>query len=180
MGVGVVGWSAGVERAITVTTVSCFRVGKANSSPISGIKNSTLKPMGFPRGSDSKESALNGGNLGSIPELGRLPGGGIGNPLQYSCLGNPMDRGAWWATVHGVAKELGTTDQLKQQQQLKPVCLDNQNPALLGPVSWSYVPALFPSQEPLLCWRADNLLLKVVASQVLLGAAGAWAVSGHP
>ena len=90
-----------------------------------------------------------------------------------------MDRGAWWATVHGVAKELGTTNQLKQQQQLKPVCLDNQNPALLGPVSWSYVPALFPSQEPLLCWRADNLLLKVVASQVLLGAAGAWAVSGH-
>ena len=40
----------------------------------------------------------------SIPGLGRSPGGGYGNPLQYSCLENPMDRGAWWATVHGVAK----------------------------------------------------------------------------
>ena len=41
---------------------------------------------------------------GSIPRLGRSPGRGNGNPLQYSCLENPMDRGAWWATVHGVAK----------------------------------------------------------------------------
>ena len=90
-----------------------------------------------------------------------------------------MGRGAWKAAVHGVAKESGTTDQLKQQQQLKPVCLDNQNPTLLDPVSWSYMPALFPSQESLLCWRADNLPLNVVASQVPLGAAGVWAVSGH-
>ena len=44
------------------------------------------------------------GDTGSIPGLGRFPGGGNGNPLQYSCLGNPMDRGACWATVHGVAK----------------------------------------------------------------------------
>ena len=43
-------------------------------------------------------------DVGSIPELGRSPGGGNGNPLQYSCLGNPTDRGAWWARVHGVAK----------------------------------------------------------------------------
>ena len=43
-------------------------------------------------------------DAGSIPGLGRSPGGGHGNPLQYSCLENPMDRGAWWATVHGVAK----------------------------------------------------------------------------
>ena len=43
-------------------------------------------------------------DLGSIPRLGRSPGGGHGNPLQYSCLENPMDRGAWQATVHGVAK----------------------------------------------------------------------------
>ena len=42
--------------------------------------------------------------LGSIPELGRCHGGGHGNPLRYSCLGNPMDRGAWWATVHRVAQ----------------------------------------------------------------------------
>ena len=43
-------------------------------------------------------------NMGSIPELRRSPGIGNGNPSQYSCLGNPMDRGAWWATVHGAAK----------------------------------------------------------------------------
>ena len=43
-------------------------------------------------------------DVGSISELGRSPGGGHGNPLQYSCLENPMDRGAWWATVHGVTK----------------------------------------------------------------------------
>ena len=50
--------------------------------------------MGFPGGSESKESACNVGDLGLIPELGRSPGGGHGNPLQYSCLENPMDRGA--------------------------------------------------------------------------------------
>ena len=61
--------------------------------------NST--PMGCPGGSDSNESACNAGDLGSIPGLGRSPGEGNGNPLQYSCLENPMDGGAWWATVHG-------------------------------------------------------------------------------
>ena len=54
--------------------------------------------MGFSGGSDSKESACNVGDLGSIPGLGRSLGGGHGNPLQYSCLENPMDRGAWRAT----------------------------------------------------------------------------------
>ena len=51
-----------------------------------------------------KVSACNAGDLGSIPGLGRSPGEGNGNPLQYSCLENPMDRGASWATVHGVAE----------------------------------------------------------------------------
>ena len=60
--------------------------------------------MGFSGSSDGKDSACSVGDLGSIPGLGRPPGGGPGNLLQYSCLGNPMDRGAWWATVHGVAK----------------------------------------------------------------------------
>ena len=60
--------------------------------------------LGYPGDSGSKESTGNVGNLGSIPELGRSPGGGHGNPLQYSCLENPMDREAWWAIVHGVAK----------------------------------------------------------------------------
>ena len=60
--------------------------------------------MGFPRGSDGKESMCNAGDLCSIPGLGKSPGGDHGNPLQYSCLENPMDRGAWQATVHGVTK----------------------------------------------------------------------------
>ena len=59
---------------------------------------------GFPRGSDSKESACNAGDLVSIPGSGRFSGEGNGNTLQYSCLGNPMDRGAWQATVHGVSE----------------------------------------------------------------------------
>ena len=58
---------------------------------------------GFPGGSDSKESVGNAGDLGSIPGSERSPREGHGNPLQYSCLKNPMDRGAWWAKVQGVA-----------------------------------------------------------------------------
>ena len=60
--------------------------------------------MGFPGGSEVKASACNVGDLGSIPGSGRSPGGGNGYPFQYSYLENPMDGGAWWATVHGVAK----------------------------------------------------------------------------
>ena len=51
-----------------------------------------------------KNAPANTGDTGSIPGSDRLPGGGHGNPLQYSCLGNPVDRGAWWATAHGVTK----------------------------------------------------------------------------
>ena len=60
--------------------------------------------MGFPGDSDGKESACNAGDPGLIPGLGRFPGEGNGNPLQYSFLENSMDRGAWRATVHGVSK----------------------------------------------------------------------------
>ena len=67
--------------------------------------------MGFPSGSDGKASAHNAGDPGLIPGLGRSPGDGNGNPLQYSCLENSMDGGAWWATVHGVAKsQTGLSD----------------------------------------------------------------------
>ena len=55
-------------------------------------------------GKESSCNAAAAGHMGLIPELGRSPRGGHGNSLQYSCLENPMDRGAWWATVHGVAK----------------------------------------------------------------------------
>ena len=71
-----------------------------------------LMPMwGFPGGSYGKESSCNIGDLGSIPGSGRSPGERNGTPLQYSCLGNPMDRGAWWAIVHGAAE----SDMTEQQ-----------------------------------------------------------------
>ena len=65
---------------------------------------SCINYCGFPGGSDNKESACNAGDEGSNPGLGRAPGEGNGNSLHHSCLENPMDRGAWRATVHGVAK----------------------------------------------------------------------------
>ena len=63
-----------------------------------------LSNLGVPGGSVSKESSCNAGDPGSIPGLKGSPGGGNGNPLQYSCLENLMDKGVWQATVHGVAK----------------------------------------------------------------------------
>ena len=70
------------------------------------LTHATIKCFvwGFPGGSDSIESACSAGDLGLIPELGISPGEGNGNPLQYSCLENSMDRGAWGATIHGVPK----------------------------------------------------------------------------
>ena len=59
---------------------------------------------GFPGGSVVNNLLANAGDMGSVPELGRSPGGGNGNPLKYSCLGNPMEREDWWAMVHGVTK----------------------------------------------------------------------------
>ena len=69
-------------------------------------KQNVAYTCGSPGGSDGEESACSAGDPGSILGSGRPPGEGNGNPLQYSCLGNPMDRGAWWATVHGVSKSI--------------------------------------------------------------------------
>ena len=69
--------------------------------------------MGFPGGAVVKNPLANAGDTrdaGSIPGQEESPGGGNGNPLQYSCLDNPTDRGAWWATVHGVGTKLDMTD----------------------------------------------------------------------
>ena len=76
----------------------------ANCIKILGHLNKRHGLLGFPGGSEVKAFASNTGDLGSIPGSGRSPGEGNGNPIQYSCLENPMDGGAWWATVHGVAK----------------------------------------------------------------------------
>ena len=63
----------------------------------------------LPRRHGGKEFAFKAGDAGSVPGSGRSPGGGHGNPLQYSCLQNSVNRGAWWATVHGITKEWDTT-----------------------------------------------------------------------
>ena len=75
---------------------------------------------GFPGGSAGKEFACKAGDLGSIPGLGKSPGVGTGYPLQYSCLENPMDRGAWWATVNGVTKSRIHWASLVAQMVKKP------------------------------------------------------------
>ena len=73
--------------------------------------------IGFPCGSDGKESTCKEGDLGSVPRLGRSPGEGNGYPFQYSCLENSMDRGAWWTIVHG-ATESDMTELLIHTHQL--------------------------------------------------------------
>ena len=68
------------------------------------VRHDWATSLSLSGGSEVKASACNVGDLGSVPRSGRSPGEGSGNPLQYSCLENPMDGGAWWATVHGVTK----------------------------------------------------------------------------
>ena len=79
--------------------------------------------MGFPGDSDAKESPCPAGHWGSVPVLGRYPGEGNGNPLEYSCLRSPMDRRAWRATVHGVTK-LDTAERLTQHNMEEPIYIE--------------------------------------------------------
>ena len=83
-----------------VSSVSMASPGKKKK------KATYCRPEGFPVGSEVKKPPANAEDVGSISGLGGSPGEGNGNLLQYSCLGNPMDNGAWWATVRGVTKEL--------------------------------------------------------------------------
>ena len=80
---------------------------------LSGLEVKILYCTLLPRWLSGKESAWQAGDTGLIIGMGRSPGDINGNTLQYSCLGNPMDKGAWWATVHGVAKSQTQLSQLK-------------------------------------------------------------------
>ena len=107
------------------------------------LNSSLLFNVDLPGGSDGKASVYNAGDLGSIPGLGRSPGEGNGNPFQDYCLENPMDRGAWQATAHGVTKSwtrlsdftfsLSTVQYSKQS----PLPLDHENLILLNFVNFS-------------------------------------------
>ena len=90
-----------------LTLLPLFSIKVSLQAPIGGVfltVSDLVLPNGNPGGSEVKVSTCNAGDLGLIPGLGRSPGEGNGNPLQYSCLENPMYGGAWWATVHGVTK----------------------------------------------------------------------------
>jgi len=96
---------------------------------------SCYPPLGFPDGSVVKNSPAKAGDAGLIPGSGRLSGEGNGNPLQYSCLGNIMDRGAWRATVHVVTKEPDMTYQL-----------NNSNPPSLTKLTLIVLAGCIPSK----------------------------------
>ena len=94
------------------------KTGKTKVINVHGKKQQVQwKELGFPGDSGGKESTSKAGDVGLSPGQGRSPGEGNGNALQYSGLENPMDRGAWWATVHWVAKELGLPDGSTQNTQ---------------------------------------------------------------
>ena len=99
------------DRCTIIFIIVLFTIAKIWKQPTCPSTDEWIKNMlyictyrGFPGGSGSKKSACNVGDLGLIPGLGRSPGGGHGNQLQYSCLENSMDRGTWRATVHGVTE----------------------------------------------------------------------------
>ena len=106
-----------------ITELSCMAGGSVNwSTTLRNCLLISIKPeymqeyifSGLPWWLSSKKSTCQAGNTCLIPGWERSLGKGNGNPFQYSCLENPMDKGAWWATDHGISKELDTT---KQQQQ---------------------------------------------------------------
>ena len=88
--------------------------------------------MGFHGGSEVKNLPASAGDEGSIPESGRSPGGGNGSPFQYSCLENPMDRGAQQATVHGVTKSRTQLSMHAQKEEIDENCLFTEKTGLFG------------------------------------------------
>ena len=105
------------------------------------LRTSVSGPSCLPAGSEVKASACSAGDLGLIPESGRSPGEGNGNPLQYSCLENPMEGGAWWATAHGVAKSR------TRLSGFPSLHLNHYYPKYLKDV-FPVITQLLPSQKP--------------------------------
>ena len=102
-------WSILCRNRSRFLRAQCRLPGRGEYQDFSSLWHFLIVKGGFPGSSAVKEPACQAGDSGSIPDSGRSPGEGDGNPLQYSCLGNPMDREAWWATVHGGHKESDTT-----------------------------------------------------------------------
>ena len=129
-----------------------------------------------------KQSACNAGDAGLIPGLGRSPGRGNGNPLQYSCLGNPMDRGAWWATVHGVteldiAEWLGTHTSMSWNIDLETCLFPHPHLLLRLCIICNKSPLDFQAAEE---WPGAHLhaLKEHVLDQKLFPKAAWWSGSG--
>ena len=93
-----------VRKLLSFVSLLLIRRGLVKCNRLEVLKPSFYPHQGFPGGLDGKESACHAGDPGSVPGSGRSSGEGNGYPLQYSCLGNPINGGAWWAVVHGVAK----------------------------------------------------------------------------
>ena len=102
------------KRMYCAPPFTCRKLLEPEAYNVVGL---SIKTVGLPGWLSGKESACKAGDEGSIPGLGRCPGEGKGNPLQYSCLGNLIERGVWQATVHWVAKKVGHDLVTKQQQQ---------------------------------------------------------------
>ena len=126
--------------------------------------------QGFPGGSEGNGSAYNAGYLGSIPGSGRSSGEGKGNPLQYSCLENPMDRGAWQATVHGIPRSptwLTNTQRAKSYccpvAQLCLTLWDSMDCSTPGPPCPSPSPGAYPNSCPLSRWCHPTISSSVVS-----------------
>ena len=100
-----------------------------------------MECMGFSGGSDNKDSAYNVGDPGLIPGSERSPGGGNGNPLQYSCQGNPLDIGSSRAVIHGVAELDHTHTQMESIEEELSFCVKSENLHSIFKASW-----------PFLCW----------------------------
>ena len=112
--------------------------------------------MGFPVGSDGKESTCNAGDPGLIPESRRSPAEGNGNPLQYSCLENPMDRGAW-GYVHGVAKSWTRLSDLHFHFQRRKVPLLGSTVSFVGPSAKGNMKFLIQKWLKILGWWEHNI-----------------------